>query len=772
MCQFLANDIGRTSSRALCVSGPPIRGCAVPAYLSARLNYVSMWRRLLAGGVAAALSLAVAPTLPAQTQTKLDDDLIFQTSQGWSPRVNVESGTVMVYGINDDMPERIKSWRDHGYRVTVMTGVAWGRYGDYLRGDFDGKEHWNESQQEKSGQLILHSGREVPYIAPSESYGRYLSKGVERALDAGAEAIYLEEPEFWARAGWSDSFKKEWASYYHEDWQAPDSSPDAQYRASKLKYFLYQRALGQVFATVKAYAEAHHRVIPCYVATHSLINYAQWKIVSPESSLLKVGADGYIAQVWTGTSRVPNIYEGEKKERTFETAFLEYGALQNIARSSGKRIWYLNDPIEDNPNHSWTDYQRNWESTLVASMLQPQVSSYEVLPWPDRIFGPGGLYPATEPTEEDPKPEKKPISAAYETELQTVFHALGQMRQSQTRWEIAGTRSIGVLVSDTLMFQRAQPQPSDEDLSNFYGLALPLLMRGMPVESVQIESTYADKSSASFLKKYKLLLLTYEGQKPPSPAFHAALADWVRAGGALVVADDDKDPYNRATDWWNSGGKHLDMPRRDLFDALGINANAEGLHHVGRGVVVFAAKSPSGVAYDKTGGDSIRGLAHQAADAVHLPWKETSALVLRRGPFVIASGLDVQDARPITLQGHFLNLFDPHLKSSNSAEVYPGSRQLLLDVDSIKKVKPQVLAASGRVIAPEVRPGSISFKVSSIQARDDNDLTAVAVFLPRAVKTVQINRATLPTDKYTWKDKVLFLEFPASSEPQTISVQF
>ena len=30
---------------------------------------------------------------------------------------------------------------------------------------------------------------------------------------------------------------------------------------------------------------------------------AQWRIVSPESSLMNVGADGYIAQVWTGTAR-------------------------------------------------------------------------------------------------------------------------------------------------------------------------------------------------------------------------------------------------------------------------------------------------------------------------------------------------------------------------------------------------------------------------------------------------------------------------------------
>jgi hypothetical protein len=741
-------------------------------------------RRLLSA------TLLLAFPLFAQTSPRPNDDLLFQTSQGWSPRVNVESGTVMVYGIDSTMPERIKSWRDHGYRVTVMTGVAWGRYADYLRGDFDGKEHWNETQQEKSGKLILHSGREVPYIAPSISYGRYLSKGVERALDAGAEAIYLEEPEFWARAGWSDSFKKEWASYYHEDWHAPDTSPDAQYRASKLKYFLYRRALAQVFTFVKQYAAAHHRTIPCYVATHSLINYAQWQIVSPESSLLGVGADGYIAQVWTGTSRVPNVYEGERKERTFETAFLEYGALQNIARSSGKRIWYLNDPIEDNPNHSWTDYKRNWESTLVASMLQPEVSSYEVLPWPDRIFGPHGLYPSSEPTETNPKPEKTAIPATYETELQTVFHALGQMRQPQTHWQVAGTQGIGILVSDTLMFQRAQPQPSDEDLGNFYGLALPLLMRGMPVEPVQIESSYAAKTSASFLKNYKLLLLTYEGQKPSSAAFHPAIAAWVRAGGALVVVDDDKDPYNRATDWWNSNGRHLDTPREDLFAALGLDAHTEGLHHVGRGVVFFAAKSPSVLAHQKGGAEDIRSFTHQASNAVHLPWKETSALVLRRGPFVIASGLDVSlenchpgrsAAKPkdllssgciTTLRGHFLNLFDAHLASATSVEVQPGTRTLLLDVDTFSATTPQILAASAKIASTHTAPHSLTFTASGIEGRNIEDRTVIAVLLPQSPKRILVSGQELPPAQFDYQDRVLRMDLLSHAQPQPIVIEF
>jgi len=95
--------------------------------------------------------------------------------------------------------------------------------------------------------------------------------------------------------------------------------------------------------------------------------------------------------VWTGTSRTPNLYRGRLRERTFETAFLEYGAMQNLVRATGRTVWYLNDPVEDNPDHDWEDYRVNWESTMVASLFQPEVWRYEVAPWPERVFG--GRYP-------------------------------------------------------------------------------------------------------------------------------------------------------------------------------------------------------------------------------------------------------------------------------------------------------------------------------------------------------------------------------------------
>ncbi len=638
----------------------------------------------------------------------------------------------MVYGIGPRMPGNIETWRQHGYTVHVMTGVAWGQYQDYLNGEFDGQNHWDQAQQQADGTRILHGGNpNVPYISPGENYGKYLTLGVKRALDAGAQAIHLEEPEFWARGGWEENFKREWNSYYHEEWQPPNSSPDAQYRASKLKYYLYRRALAQVFDFVKANGKE------CYVPTHSLINYAHWKIVSPESSLVDVGADGYIAQVWTGTARTPNVYEGLRKERTFETAFLEYGAMQNLVRASGRRVWYLNDPIEDNPNHDWEDYRTNWESTLTASLLQPEVWRYEIMPWPDRVFN--SRHPLRG------NGERAGIPKPYETELQTVIGALGQMRQADVRWENAGTMNTGVLVSDTMMFQRADPSPSDANLGSFYGLAMPLLKRGVPVEPVQIENA----TSPGFLNRYKLLMLTYEGQKPPRPDFHAALIKWVRSGGALVVVDDDNDPYNAVREWWNK----YRTPRHHLFEALGLPKDATGLHRVGRGVVVRQALSPAALTYLADGAETVRKSVRQAAAAIELPWKETNSLVLRRGPYVVAAGLQesTPDA-PYTLRGRYLNLFDPELSVLNTVTVSPGVRMLLLDLNRI---------------AEQSSGGTLRFRADGIG--DTNAVVRIA--MSEAPKEILFAGKSLDVSQYDYSQGMLRLRFKNSVEPAPIEVK-
>jgi len=114
------------------------------------------------------------------------------------------------------------------------------------------------------------------------------------------------------------------------------------------------------------------------------------------------------------------------------------------------------------------------------------------------------------------------------------------------------------------MFQRAAPAESDAALSNIYGLAMPLVKAGIPVEPVQLENALQHNA----LQPFRLLLLTYEGQKPLRAEYHEALVRWVRRGGSLLVLDDGADPYHHVRAWWNDEGRTRETPLDDLVATL------------------------------------------------------------------------------------------------------------------------------------------------------------------------------------------------------------
>jgi hypothetical protein len=594
------------------------------------------------------------------------------------------------------------------------------------------------------------------------NFGKFLCVGVQRALDAGVEAVHLEEPEFWVAGGYSEGFKREWRAFYGEDWQPPHDSVDGQWRASKLKYFLYRRALQQVFDDIQAFNQRTGRKVRCYVPTHSLLSYAQIRIVSPESSLARLnGCDGYIAQVWTGTARNPNVFRGKLRERTFEAAFLEYGAMQNLVRATGRRVWYLNDPVEDDPNHDWEDYRVNWESTLVASLFQPEVWHYEVAPWPERVFG--GKYPR-----KDKPSEREPIPPAYATELQTVMNALNDMNQSRVEWD-CGTMGLGMLVSDSLMFQRGEPTPSDPHLSHVYGLALPLLKRGQPVTPVQLENL----TVTNYLDGFRVLLLSYHGQKPLSPEVHAPLANWVKRGGALVVVDDDTDPYRLVREWWNSDGRNHATPREHLFEQLGVtgkDAPANGqFAKVGKGGVLWLRENPAKFAANADGDAQLVQAVKQAASRIKLKWRETNYLLLRRGPYLIAAGLEESvPGEPKELRGRFVNLFDPQLRVRDSVELLPGSRFFLLDLKAMRGNETRVLASACKAL-PMKRDGSqIMLTVEGV----GHTPAIVLLHAPKPPREITLAGQPLKDFEYSAAEKLLWIRFPNEPHPRELVVRF
>ncbi|MGC8640990.1 MAG: hypothetical protein ACP5XB_14080, partial [Isosphaeraceae bacterium] len=723
---------------------------------------------ILSSSIAAEVACAQAtkPHEAASPARAVDPDqslerTSFQTGARWDSGLQLPADVAMCYGVGRGLAPRIKTWKEHGYITHLMTGVAWGSYQDYLYGRFDGKRHVDEAQTDRQGKVISHGG-DVYYMCPGPTFGDFLAQRVLAAIEAGAASVHLEEPEFWTRGGYSAGFQRAWRTAYGEDWTAPHSSLDAQYKSSKLKYALYRQALKQVFDAVKADNAKNGRQTRCYVATHSLVNYAHWGIVSPESSLLAVGADGYIAQVWTGTARTPNEYEGVLRERTLETAFLEYGSMVAATRGSQGRLWFLHDPVEDNPDHSWEDYRVNWECTVVASLLWPDVARYEVAPWPDRVFH--GRYPTVDRTKRKPgEPvRKEPIPQPYATELVTVMNALNDMNQTEVKWH-CGTRGIGVVVSDSMMFQRSEPNPSDPHLGSFFGLALPLVERGMPVEPVQLETAAAATGS---LNRYKIVIMTYEGMKPMDAQANQTIADWVKAGGTLIFVDDDRDPYNAVKSWWNQNGSTARSPREALFTLMGLDRGVKaGDYKVGKGTLIFDTSSPAALSYRKDGAKKVRELVRRASSAAGLAYRETNYLALRRGPYVIGVGLDDTKAgEPVhELKGPFIDLFDAHLAIVHSVRLTPGRKALLYRLAGGRDTYPRVLASACKTLgAAKQVDGSFAFLARGPEKTE----ASLRVGLPEAPHQVTVDGQPLAAASWKWDvaNHVVLLRFPNSAK--------
>ena len=705
----------------------------------------------------------------------------YQESRPLKPSIDLGCDFVMVYGTDDGMPDRVKQFADAGYVVHLMTGVAWGNYQDYLDGKWDGRSHWDEGQKERSGKDVIH-GPTVPYMVPAVSFSDYLTERLKRAVDSGVVAIHLEEPEFWDRSGYSDAFKREYELRYHEPFVPQHTDVDAHYRSARLKAELYARALTRISQSLKEYAKVKYgRELRFYVPTHSLINYTTWKIMSPEAALIDIPTvDGFIAQIWTGTSREANVYEGFYRERTFETAFLEYGVMQELTRGTGKRMWFLNDPIEDLPAYTWENYRYNYQKTAIASLLNPDIWHYEICPWPTRVFE--GKYPRYQPriAQKDETsfdvPESRSIPDDYRTFLSSMFQLFGDMEQPDYAFD-GFSESVGVFMSDTGLFERTfpdsvptadgfdaelravitknsdKPDPArtarsrefmagvaaDQRRLNsftassafpqFYGLAMPLLKYGLPVRPIQLDNV---RRFTGYLKGIRYAILSYEFMKPVSPDINMSLAEWVRAGGVLIYVGDGSDPFHGIRSWWRDAG-YAD-PAQHLFETLGLGREPEpGERAFGNGRVIIYKKQPARICLDKAGANEWRGLVRDTLAQSGAVWNWRNDITLRRGPYVICEVMDesVSDA-PKEFSGCFADMMRDGFPIVRSVTVRPDEGALLYDLSALKPGEFTIIGTAARILDAAVGADSLNFRAKAA----DRVLTHIRAQLPYPLRNV------------------------------------
>lgn len=682
-----------------------------------------MKRILLVFALAAASGYGIAQSGPMEKTA-------FQTGSPWRPEIDVRSDIAIVYGATDNrnmtFEQRLASWRDRGYQTHFMTGIAWGEYQDYFLGKWDGKNHQDIGQVAQDGKIIWHGGG-VPYIVPVQSFLEYMKTAIiKRVIDAGVTSIYLEEPEFWARAGYSEVFKKEWKSYYGFDWRPQHESAENTYLSHKLKYQLYYTAIKDVSSYAKSYGKGIGKDIKVYIATHSLVNYAAWRIVSPEASLASLpGIDGYIAQVWTGTSREPTYFNGKEKERVFENAFLEYGSMVSMTAPTGRKIFFLTDPIEDWPR-DWSDYKKNYQATFTAKLLYPMVNNYEVMPWPERIY--------THPYKVANSKEEVLIPKYYSTQMQVMVNALNQMPVSGNR--VTGVNSIGVLMGNSLMFQQFPVHKGYDDprFSNFYGQTLPLLKNGVPVQTVHMENL----SFKNTLKDIKVLVVSYSNMKPFSAEVNQQLADWVKSGGVLVYCGSDNDPYQTVLEWWNTKGLSYKAPSKHLFALMKITPGEQKKLSYGKGCVYVIRQDPKEFVL-QSGADAgyietVRHAFEEDARAGKLVFKNN--LYLERGPYDVVSVMDEHaDTKPYVIKGPVIDLFDPQLPVLAEKIIQPGEQGFLYNLNRVKdKSGPAVLASASRIYEEVLTPVSYSFVCKSPK----NTVNSMRLLLPSEPKVIEV----------------------------------
>ncbi len=642
---------------------------------------------------------AVLQSAPAESGNGVTT--LSQAAHNYTAELDLPSDSVMLYIPSIQSIQKMhQSWSGKGRDLSAMIMAGRDGSNEYFT-LYPGREK-KDVHTNADGSLKLHSGIDY-YMLPTRHYIQYKLDVVKAVCELNPTYLAIEEPEVFVYATYAEGFKEEWEDYYGTPWQDPLSSSEARYKASRLITHLWV----SLYRQVHDYLKENHPEIKLLVAAHDVLNYDHHQIVSCLSALTSAGVvDGIIGQTWSDCIYgAGSAYGGGYPKRLFERAWIEYASYADTVES-GQELFTLSDAKADGEGWGWDVYENVWKLSVVTQLLQSDLRQYQTYIWPHRAF-----------SEDTP--------AEYRTQQLAVFSAMKDAA-NQAVDLYAGTEGISLAMSDTLTWQYgSQYMPIHNTQDGIHSLSLPLIELGIPLTVTNLDKV----TSAQDLAGIRLLLLSYDIQKPLSEQTNRAIADWVREGGTVWYVGGHDAAEAISGEWWSDLGQ---TPLENLLNHLGISAevsrpesNATGITgentldgisslmsatmakhtasfqtgetsllsnlagdclgfeaQVGQGKAVILGLPSSFFAASESG----PCLLWQMAEAIvqhhtKTTWAESNLMVAKRGRYVVAQALHYTQGE--RLSGHFIDIFHPNLPVVEEKILAADQSALLYDISDL-----------------------------------------------------------------------------------------
>lgn len=496
--------------------------------------------------------------------------------------------------------------------------------------------------------------------------------------------IGIIEPEMFRAGAYSEAFQELWELKYGEAFEDPYHDVSAMFRSQRLSVWTVTNAIKYYVSQLAAKNETFRRFA---IAPHSTLAYA---------ALGDGVTDGYVhmmgtglvrsvtGQTWSNPMENPIRYAGADIKDPFINGLIDYGTYLDAADYYGADFFALCDPMSDTA--ATTGTEEYWRSLchmqLVASLMYPEINRWELI-WTNRSF--------------------MNVSPAYRTEQLNIHNALLEI-SGQAYRSTGGTAGITYLLSDTLTWQTdARPGWGGSAYDGFWGIVSPLAYDGILPRTRAMELI----TSADDLEGVRVLIVSYDNQKPLYPEVNSAIAEWVKAGGTLLCVGGPDEYLETEGAWWHQS--EGESPVGDLLLQLGLKVTARpytggnssvtwqskeatgdlsGLRvkgngftyaftgsgmtplltaddgttlgftaDIGRGHVLFAGLASSALSDSSSGASLVRALTQSALDAAGEAYVTSPVYLAERGDYVALYAL----ADDYTLRGTYLDIFSPDL---------------------------------------------------------------------------------------------------------------